>query len=187
MITNPFKYCPFCGTASPAFSQDKVLQCGSCKGVYFHNTASSAGVFLVSDNGLLLLERAVEPGKGLYGLPGGFVDPGESLEEAVHREVREETGLEVSALRYLCSLPNVYRYKGVQYTTCDVFFTGRVKDFASIQTDPGEVVRPVFVDVDSINPEVLAFPSIQQAFAVFKKERTPPPERRRSLSDEGGM
>jgi ADP-ribose pyrophosphatase YjhB (NUDIX family) len=46
---------------------------------------------------LLLIRRAHDPGRGLWSLPGGRVEPGESLAEAVEREVREETGLDVRA------------------------------------------------------------------------------------------
>ncbi len=46
---------------------------------------------------LLLIRRGTEPGRGLWSVPGGRVEPGESLAEAVEREVREETGLPVRA------------------------------------------------------------------------------------------
>ena len=50
---------------------------------------------------MLLILRGHEPGKGLWSIPGGRIEPGESDEQAVLREVREETGLEVSCGRFL--------------------------------------------------------------------------------------
>lgn len=54
------------------------------------------GAVVVEDGRLLLIERATEPGAGLWSLPGGRVEFGESMTEAVVREVEEETGLAVT-------------------------------------------------------------------------------------------
>ncbi len=56
------------------------------------------GAVLIRDNAVLLVERAREPHKGYWSLPGGAVETGETLAEAVRREVREETGLLVEPL-----------------------------------------------------------------------------------------
>ncbi|MBC7104774.1 MAG: NUDIX domain-containing protein, partial [Firmicutes bacterium] len=53
------------------------------------------GAVVIEGGRVLLIERGAEPAKGLWSVPGGLVDPGESLKDAVAREVREECGLEV--------------------------------------------------------------------------------------------
>ena len=56
----------------------------------------AAGAVIVEDGSLLLVQRANEPGAGRWAVPGGRVEPGETLAEAAIREVQEETGLEVA-------------------------------------------------------------------------------------------
>jgi 8-oxo-dGTP diphosphatase len=53
---------------------------------------------IFADGGLLLVERGKEPLKGFWSLPGGIVEAGERLEDAIRREVQEETGLEIEVL-----------------------------------------------------------------------------------------
>ena len=64
------------------------------------------GTIFTLDNGIVLLKRAVEPALGKWVLPGGYVDRGESVQEAAIRETLEESRLEVA----LISLLNVYSY-----------------------------------------------------------------------------
>ena len=59
------------------------------------------GALIFQDGKILLVERAGEPLKGWWSLPGGVVETGETLQAALRREVREETGLEVGQLRLL--------------------------------------------------------------------------------------
>jgi ADP-ribose pyrophosphatase YjhB (NUDIX family) len=54
------------------------------------------GAIVVRDGALLMVRRDKEPARGLWSVPGGHVEPGEYLQDAVRREVREETGLEVA-------------------------------------------------------------------------------------------
>lgn len=58
---------------------------------------------------ILMVERAGEPLKGWWSLPGGVVETGETLEEAIRREVREETGLEISGLEFLQVFERIMR------------------------------------------------------------------------------
>lgn len=129
-MSSPFAYCPNCGKENPPFLNQKQLLCDNCHFEYFHNTASAVGVllrFLGQDTiRYLLIRRANQPSRGLLDVPGGFVDQGETLEQAASREFQEELGIRLGIdtlePKYFCSVPNQYFYNNVMYFTTDIFF-----------------------------------------------------------------
>ena len=89
--------------------------------------ALTVDALILSDDGkVLLIQRKNPPFKGLWALPGGFVDMGETLEEAVTRELREETGLTDINLEQFHSYSALNR--DPRHRTVSVVFTGRVND-----------------------------------------------------------
>uniref|UniRef100_E6PZY7 NUDIX hydrolase n=1 Tax=mine drainage metagenome TaxID=410659 RepID=E6PZY7_9ZZZZ len=62
-----------------------------------------------ADDNLLLIQRATEPAKGRWSIPGGLVELGETLTDAVRRETREETGLEIEPLRIVEVVERIHR------------------------------------------------------------------------------
>ena len=158
-----FRYCPKCGAAALTFVGSKLVRCEACGFELFLNAAAAVAGLIFDEQGrLLLIERAREPGKGLWDLPGGFADPGESAEAALRREVAEELDLEVTSLRYLHSEPNVYGYGGVQYATVDLGFVCAVADISRARAAAGEVAAVVFRRPEEIAPDRLAFASTRR-------------------------
>jgi len=174
-----FKYCPRCGAAAIRAVGPKLLKCSACGfELYLNPAAAVAGVITDERGRMVVLVRGKEPGKGKWDLPGGFVDPGETAEDALRREVREEIGLEVTALRYLGSWPNIYEYMGVRYRTLDMGFACEVKEVASARPREAEIAEVLFLGPDQIDLGRFAFRSVG-AIAGRYLEQGPPKRARR--------
>ena len=115
---------------------------------------------------LLVSLRAKEPQKGTLDLPGGFVDCGETAEETLVREIKEELNLELKDICYQFSLPNQYLYSGMDIPTLDMFFTCIVSDFSPL-TVADDVAEARFVPIDKLNPAEFGLDSIRKAIRQF--------------------
>lgn len=94
-----YEFCPRC---AGRFEYRKLkegdperLVCGACGFVFYLGPKLVAGAIVELDGGMVLIQRAIEPGYGLWTFPGGFVERGEVAEAAAARETLEETGLEI--------------------------------------------------------------------------------------------
>jgi ADP-ribose pyrophosphatase YjhB (NUDIX family) len=136
----------------------------------FFNAASAVSALILNhDRRALFIKRAKEPGLGKLGMAGGFVDAGESAEEALRREVREEVGLEVVDMTYLGSHPNDYPYAGVTYHTLDFCYVTTVRDpDAAAPLDGVESV--VWIDPLTIDLDEIAFESMRQALRLYRSK-----------------
>ena len=98
------RWCGTCGEATAPASAGHVMRCTACGTDYFPRI-DPAIIVLISDGGRALLGRQAAWPPGRYSTIAGFVEPGESLEDAVAREVREETGVEIDEVQYHSSQP----------------------------------------------------------------------------------
>jgi len=90
------RYCFYCGTPLEHVGESEGhfrLVCPNCHAKFYKNPIPAVAALVVKGNELLLVKRAVPPSKGEWCLPGGFVESGEDVQEALFRELREETGL----------------------------------------------------------------------------------------------
>ncbi|MCT4614072.1 MAG: NUDIX domain-containing protein [Marinifilaceae bacterium] len=128
-----FKFCPRCGSSSFNYKKGDYFHCSTCNFVYYVNSATAVAAIIVNEKGeILLTKRALNPGKGMLDLPGGFVDIGEKIEDAMYREIKEELNLNISSMKYLCSYPNKYLYSDLIVNTCDCAFVCNVDNIEDI-------------------------------------------------------
>ncbi len=98
------RFCGRCGTPTEAKTEERVRACPVCRlGVY--PRISPAVMALVRREGEILLGRSPHFPPGMYSALAGFVEPGETLEQCIEREVEEEVGVRVSRIRYFASQP----------------------------------------------------------------------------------
>jgi NAD+ diphosphatase len=96
------QFCSRCGTAVELHPQERAKHCPNCQ-MIFYPKITPAMIVLVQRGDQILLSRSPHFAQGLYSVQAGFVEAGESVEETVVREIREEVGLEVKNVRYFGS------------------------------------------------------------------------------------
>lgn len=107
-----YRFCPKCGhtlrTEVIKPSEPERLVCGGCGFIFYLNPKVAVGTIGTIDGRIVLLRRGIEPAYGKWVFPGGYVDRGETTEQASIRETKEEANLDVKIDRIL----NVYSYRG---------------------------------------------------------------------------
>ncbi len=98
------QYCGACGSKTVEHEKDRATHCESCR-EFFYPRLSPSIITLVHRGEDLLLARNHRFPEGMYSTLAGFVEPGESIETTLRREVKEEVGVTVGSLEYLGSQP----------------------------------------------------------------------------------
>jgi mutator protein MutT len=171
-FSDPWKairFCPGCGARGITVRADRSVKCGRC-GYHLHLNVAAAVAGLIEDESgrILLTIRADEPMKGMLDLPGGFVDPGETAEEALAREIREELNLEAqrNSFQYLGSFPNIYPYGTIAYRTLDLAYRCSVETLAA-QKLSGEIAEVRLYKPSEISLGQVGFDSIRSILTAY--------------------
>src|SRR5919198_5067935 len=89
------RFCPRCGQPAEV-RYPRSITCSHCGyGAYYNPKPVAAAITVTRAGEIILLRRAFDPGRGLWTFPGGFVDLGETVEQAARREVREELDIAI--------------------------------------------------------------------------------------------
>jgi NAD+ diphosphatase len=166
--SNVIKCCPKCGCkAFKTKDNGRSFTCEECHfNYYLNNSAAVACLIFNTEGKLLLARRAVEPARGMLDLPGGFVEPMESAEAAVKREIKEELGVRVTSADYLASFPNEYIFSGFSVFTVDLAFVCKVDDLSAIV--PADDVSEVeFIFPKDVKKEELCSQSMADIIALY--------------------
>lgn len=99
------RFCGLCGASCEPRSAGHVMLCTACRSEHFPRTDPAVIMLITHADRALLGHSRRFPRANMYSTLAGFVEPGESLEEAVRREVREESGIEVGNVSYHSSQP----------------------------------------------------------------------------------
>jgi ADP-ribose pyrophosphatase YjhB (NUDIX family) len=155
------RFCPLCGAGlerrrvAPDDREHPV--CRGCSFVFYLHPKLVAGTVPVRRGRVLLTRRAIEPSRGLWTFPGGYVDWGEDVRAAARRETREEVGLDLA----LDGLLGVYSYPGAPAVI--VVFQARVPEGVEAVANATEVLETAYFRPDEIPWRELAFPSTREA------------------------
>jgi NAD+ diphosphatase len=161
-------YCPICGKKSLEAISSKQFICAQCQFTFYQNTAAAVMVAICCQDELLVATRSRNPGIGMWDLPGGFVDPNESLEEAVVRELYEELAITVTNAKYIFSNSNTYLYKDVEYKTCDAFFVVELDEKPIVQAQD-DVAAVEWVKLADVDIQRFAFESAKKAVLKLRE------------------
>lgn len=111
-ILPEFKFCPVCGGRLGSHllkvGEPSRLVCSSCKFVFYQDPKLAACSIVEVDRRIVLLQRGIDPQKGKWVIPGGFVDRGEEVKTAAMRETEEECGIRTR----IKDLLGIYSYPG---------------------------------------------------------------------------
>jgi NAD+ diphosphatase len=138
------RYCGCCGAELQWLPDERGKVCPSCRHLVYPRIAPAVIVAVIRQ-GKILLARAARFSGNLHSILAGFVEPGETLEECIRREIKEEVGIRVSNLRYFGSQP---------WPFPDSLMIGFIADYAAgeIQSDGREILSADWFGPENLPP-----------------------------------
>lgn len=161
-----FDYCPKCGEKNSAKQETSKFSCKNCDYVFYFNSKPTASALIVHENRILLGKRGIEPSKGKWDIIGGFLNYGESPENGLRREVREETGLEVEIDTFLGCFMDTYGKE--KEATLNIAYTVKAKNSKSRPGD--DIAELKWFSVDDL-PDDIAFENGKSMIEAWKSQK----------------
>ncbi len=165
------KFCPRCGNGLVRRAVEDARErpvCPACGWIVYLNPPVAAGVIAArADGKIALVLRGENPGKGLWGLPTGFMEIDETAEQAARRECLEETGLEVE----LDELWGVWSYYHEAKKTAGVLVLYAARVVGGAPRAGSDTVEVKFLAPAEIDDTTLAFRTHREALARWRAEK----------------
>lgn len=140
------------------------MECEICG---FNNPKGSVTAVILRDNKLLLLKRNEEPFKGMWDLPGGYMNEGEKPQESMRKEIREELGVDC-ILDFIDWFPGMGLWKGKKYAVLNHAFLAELQGTVSLNIEENAEMQ--WVPLEQVDPTTVSFDS-NQAIAAWAKEK----------------
>ena len=158
-----YRFCPLCAGRLEGRiikeGEPERLVCGECGFVLYLGPKLVVGAIFELDGGIVLIQRAIEPGYGKWTFPGGFVERGEVAENAAEREALEEAGVEIE----VTGIVGLYTYE--DQVPAIAVFTARTTGGELMPLDETMAVRSF--PRDGLPWSEMAFPSTEQALKDY--------------------
>jgi ADP-ribose pyrophosphatase YjhB (NUDIX family) len=163
-----WSFCPRCG--GELAHEGARVECRACGFVAYSNPKPTATALCVDARGrVLLTRRAVPPAVGSWDLPGGFVEETEHPLDALRRELREETGLEIEPVRFHGIWMDVYGGDSTAQSTLNLFWTARVLHGEAVPADDVAELR-WFAAEELPRDADFAFDCVARALRAWRDE-----------------
>jgi 8-oxo-dGTP diphosphatase len=163
-------FCPRC-RAELALERTQA-HCSVCGSQYYAHSAPTVGALCEDEQGrLMLVRRAVEPQKGKWDTPGGFLEEGERPLDGLRRELLEETGLEVEPGEFVGAVTDLYGDGPGAQSILSLNWTARVLRGTPAPADDISEIRWFAAD-DLPEPEEIGFPSVVEILALWRARRS---------------
>jgi ADP-ribose pyrophosphatase YjhB (NUDIX family) len=160
-ILDRWEFCPRCG--GPLTRGPNHARCAACGETVWANSVPGVQALVERDGCVLLARRAVEPRRGLWDFPGGFLDEHEHPLDGLRRELREETGLEIEVGELLGIWLDPYDGRTI------LSLTWLARPAGGVECAADDVAELAWFGVDELPPdEQIAFPGQVAALALWR-------------------
>ncbi|MBL7054065.1 NUDIX hydrolase [Patescibacteria group bacterium] len=164
-----YKFCSKCGNKLvKKINHEKASRqyCNRCDLFFYQNSRPCVTAIIVKQDKILLTKRGIDPYKGFWDLPGGFLEEGEHPKTGIKREVKEELGVEIKLDKIIGFFIDKYLSAGKDLYTLNVCYLSKITKGNIIPASDVKSVK--WVNLDSL-PKKFAFKNVIQAIESYKR------------------